>query len=318
MSRQFRSRTRPANFRQISTLLIKLQDLKIAQADTIAAEQRARLELLEPGKGKEAGTLATLKDKSGKVLASVLLGKKYMRKADGAPDPGYPAGRYVMVSGDEQTVATVGDPLLEFEPKVENWIAKDFAKIEKLKSIAVTGNDGVAKWKLTRDKDGAEWQLMDKTPKEQFDQANGVAIANGVTAMNFVDVATNPKPEDTGLQKPATVTIETFDNLTYTLKIGKESGENSYLAMSVNGEPAKQRQPQPNEKPEDKEKLDKAYQEQLGKLEARLKNEKQLVNWIYLVPKWRVDTLLKERAKLMVEKAQVIQPLNPDGTPKTQ
>ena len=50
------------------------------------------------------------------------------------------------------------------------------------------------------------------------------------------------KPEDTGLDKPAITTFETFDKFTYVLKIGKPAGENQPVALSVSAVLAKERE----------------------------------------------------------------------------
>src|SRR5439155_21869465 len=62
--------------------------------------------------------------------------------------------------------------------------------------------------------------------------------------------------------------------------------------------------PGKDEKPEDKEKLDKEFKDRLAKLEEKLKQEKGFEQWTYLVSKWTVDPLLKERKDLLAEKKE--------------
>src|ERR1019366_7234136 len=81
----------PANFPDISSLLIKLADLKTVQIQDVGASQLGRFELLPPTAEKNAGTLVGLKDQNGKVLATILLGKKHMSKSG---EEGWPDGRY--------------------------------------------------------------------------------------------------------------------------------------------------------------------------------------------------------------------------------
>jgi hypothetical protein len=298
----------PANFAQLSQLLLKLKDLKVAQSEAIAPEQYARLELIEPGKEKDkdtgaAGTRVEFKDQAGKSIASLVLGKKYMRKAPGNEAQSFPAGRYVLASADAKSVALVSDPLLEVDAKAESWMAKEFFQVEGLKSVTSAGADGKAKWKVFREKDGAPWQLADKKAGEVFDPVNGTSIINVLNGIAFNDIATNANASDTGLDKPIVVTAETFDNLTYTLKIGKEAADNArYISVALGGEPNKTRTAAAGEKPEDKERLDKASAEKLKQLETRIKREQKLATWTYIIPNWRVEPLTKERAQLMAEK----------------
>jgi Flp pilus assembly protein CpaB len=52
----------PANFSQISDLLIKLSDLKISQSQDVGPSQLGRFELLPPGAGAGTGTLLQFND----------------------------------------------------------------------------------------------------------------------------------------------------------------------------------------------------------------------------------------------------------------
>ena len=82
------------------------------------------------------------------------------------------------------------------------------------------------------------------------------------------------KPEDNGLDKPTVVTIETFDDFTYTINVGKKTGDECALTMKVAANFPKERVPLKDEKPEDKDKFDKAYAERQKKLEETLKQAK--------------------------------------------
>jgi hypothetical protein len=73
----------------------------------------------------------------------------------------------------------------------------------------------------------------------------------------------------------------------------------------------KERTPGKDEKPEDKEKLDKEFKEQQKKLEEKLAQEKGLAKWTYLVSSWTVDSLLKDRAQLLVDKKEELKQEEP-------
>ena len=123
--------------------------------------------------------------------------------------------------------------------------------------------------------------------------------------MTFTDVAVNAKAADSGMDKPSVITAETFDGLTYTIKLGKSLGdENHYVAVDLAGQPVATRTPNSDEKAEDKQKLDKEFKQRLQKLEARVKREKTFTAWTYSVPKWKVEPLLKQRSELFVDNKQ--------------
>ena len=135
-----------ANFEQVSELLRKLWDLKTVQDVPAGPSQHPRLELVQPGQGDSAGTLVELKDKEGKSLASLVLGKKHMRKSESEDDPGFAAGRYVMPLGDKARVSLVSETLDQYLPKPENWLRKDFIKVENPKAITLNGAADTMRW----------------------------------------------------------------------------------------------------------------------------------------------------------------------------
>ena len=91
------------------------------------------------------------------------------------------------------------------------------------------------------------------------------------------------------------------DRFNYTIKIGKPSSEAYPVAVSVAADPAKERPPSPDEKPEDKAKLDEQFKNRLKQLEEKAASEKEYEKRIYLVPKLTVDPFLKDRADLLAK-----------------
>ena len=298
----------PAPYEQVSDLIRKLWNLKTVQDVKVGPSQFSRLELIEPGKdGGPAGTLAEVKDKDGKPLAALLLGKKYLRKGEGMSmgedSPGFPAGRYVAPLGSTK-VSLVSDTLEEVDAKPEKWLKRDFFKIELPKTIKVEGTTEPMHWMLTRESATGDWKLGDAKPDEQpLDPAKVSPFANLLAMASFADVlAPDAKPGDTGLDKPAAITFTTFDKFTYVLKIGKPSGENVPVLMTVSADFPKTREPAKDEKPEDKEKLDKEFQTTQQRLEQKLAAEKKFEQRPYLMAKATLDTFLKDRAALLTEK----------------
>ena len=294
----------PANFEQLSGLLKKLADLKTVQEVKVGPSQFARLELVEPGKGAGAGTLVEFKDKDAKALGGLLLGKKFMKKGDAqfGEAGGFPAGRYVLPFGT-QSVSLVSEPLDEVNVKPEVWLARDFFKIENPKAVALAGTTDPQHWKLTRETATAEWKLDGAKDDEKADPAKTAPLPNVLASPAFADVlAPDAKPEDTGLDQPAVATFETFDGFTYTLKIGKPSGENFPLTVAVAATLAKERTPGKDEKPEDKAKLDEEFKTTLKRLEDKLAAEKKFEGRPFLVAKTTIDQLLKDRAAFLPEK----------------
>jgi hypothetical protein len=295
----------PAAYEKVSDLLRKVWDLKTVQEVKVGPSQLPRLELVEPGKEGATGTLLEFKDKDGKRLEALLLGKKYLKKGEAAMGdmPGFPAGRYVMPLGEKAKVSLVSDSFEEATPKAEQWLKKDFIKVDAPKAITLAGTTDAQHWKLTREGGSGEWKLADAKPEEQLDQTKASPLSSLFSSASFADVlAPDAKPADTGLDKPAVATIETTNNFIYTLKIGKLAGENYPVTIEVAANLAKERSPGKDEKPEDKTKLDADFQANLKRLEEKLAAEKKFEGRPYLVAKFTIDSLLKDRAALLAEK----------------
>jgi hypothetical protein len=301
----------PANYNDISDFLLKARDLKIVQSEKVGPSQLPRLALVT-GQGTNSALVVDFKDQSDKPIKSLLLGKKHMKKSDrpspmgemGGDEGGWPDGRYVKASAESDSVVLISDALANIEPKPEQWLNKDFFKIEKPKSISVTFATETNSWKLTRETETGEWKLVDAKPAEQLDSSKVSSVSNPFSSPSFADVATLDKSESFGFGKPTAVTVDTFDNFTYVIKIGQKTNDNVPLSLTVSAQIPRERGAGKDEKPEDKTKLDKEFQEKEKKLEEKLNQEKSYEKWLYLVSTWTVDPLLKERSQLLVEKKE--------------
>jgi len=314
----------PANFSEISETLRKLWELKVVQPIRIGPSQLGRLELTS-SEDTNSATLVTLVDKEGKPLRKILLGKKHMRQSS-SPSPfggddGWPDGRYVMLEDKPDSASLVSETFSNLEPKPEQWLNKDFFKVEKVKSIAVSYPVATNSWTLTRETETGQWTLADAQPGEQLDNSKTSSLANALSWPSFNDVVLDPQPDTTGLDHPTVAVLETFDNFTYTVKAGKKSDEDAYyMTVTVAAEIPQTRTPGEDEKQEDKDRLDKEFKEKTDKFNEKLKKEKALENWTFLVSKWSLDSLLKERHTLMADKkaeepGETTQPAEPAPEP---
>ena len=288
---------------RIAALLVKLAELKIVQSEPLPESQRARLELLEPkDKMVGAGTLIELKDGKGGSLGRLLLGKKIVRSSPVASlsrGEAEATGRYLVADGEAGTVLAVGEPLTEVESKPEQWLVKDLLRADGAKSISSSKN-GKQRWSVTRETESADWKFAGS--KERPDLQKATDLASSLGWVNIVDVVADPAQADTGLDHAIIIKAETFDGLSYTLRIGKQAGDNYYVRVAVAGEPRRTRTPAKGEKTEDKAKNDKEFEERRKKLVEKVEREKGLERWTYLVAKNGLDPLLRDRAGLMPEK----------------
>jgi hypothetical protein len=294
----------PANFSQISGLLTKLADLKIVQTEEVGPSQLGRFELLPPGSAPNTGTLLEFKDQAGKVLGSLLLGKKHMAKPaknpqfPGMGDEGWPDGRYVAVGADAKTVAVISDPLDSVQTQPEEWLNKDFISIEKPRSIAVDFPVATNSWKLTRASEAGDWQLAGAKTGEKLDSSKISSVTSPFSSQSFDDVAS---ANTFNAASNTVLTVETFDGFDYVAKIAPKQNDRYPVVVSVTGNLPASRVAAKDEKPEDKAKLDKEFKDQQAKLGDKLAKEKAFANWVYLLPAYGVDEILKPRPDLLAE-----------------
>ena len=299
----------PADYADVSSFLRTVWQLEPVQDVPAGPSQYGRLDLVSPGEGStNTATLVEFQDGKGGDLKSLLLGKQHTRESAGSPLGGggsFPVGRYVLVPGSGD-VWLVSETFSSVSTDPEEWLSKDFIRVEKAKSISVMrpGSE-TNSWHVVRETESGQWQLANPRPGENFDPAKASSLNFAFASATFEDVASPElSPEQTGLDQPVTATLETFDGFVYTVQVGNETNDTYYVKVDVQAELPTERTPPAEEKPEEKETADKAFQENLEKLREKLENEQLHARWTYLVSKYTVDSLLKNRGDFMAEPEQ--------------
>jgi hypothetical protein len=306
----------PADITEVSELLAKLVEAKVVQSESVGASLHSRLELVEPGKGEGSGTLLELKDKSGKQIARLVFGKKSLKKDPGNPLPiaqdGVPAGRYVIALGEKNSnVVVLGDPFANVEARAGRFLAKQFIKIDRIKTLTMAGAAD-RQWKITRDEEYGQWKFA--AGAGQLDASAAVGAVNALGKLEFADVSASGKVEDG--ENLVTAAADTFDGLTYMVKMAKQkSGADYLLNIALTGAPLKTRPPEKGEKPEEAARRDKEFAETLKRLEARAEFEKILGQWTYIVSVKNLEPVLRDRAQMVAQPRKPDEKGSPPGAP---
>jgi len=290
----------PADVAKVRDFVVGLIELKVAQSEPIGAADRARLSLDEPGK-TGAGTLVEFRSADGKPLARLVAGAKYYkREGEGAPRAA--DGRFVVLPADPGTVFIVSDPLAQASASSADWIDKTAFKVEKVKAMEVRYPNG-ERWKVERVRDDANWKLSGLRPGEKVSVTRANSATYSLSLLDLADVAPpEVKPADAGLDKPTVVDATTLDGLHYAIKVGKPEGGNYYVGFGFDGSVAKQRKPEPGESAADRARRDKEHAERVAAIEKRLPYDKMLSGHILLVPKSKLEDVLKKRNDLLEPK----------------
>lgn len=284
----------PADLDRVGELVVKTLELKTGQSEPIAEGERARLQLGVPGKGEGAATLVSFKAQDGKILAELLVGKKYFKSTpEGDTSKALGDGRFVMLPGDATRVIIVADPLKQATAKAAEWIAREGFAIENVKAISVKHADGG--YAIAREKPDAPWTLEGSAG--ELDQSRASSVTFSLAKLEVADL---PEGTETGFDQGSQVTVSTFEGLEYKLKIGRLDKENYVVQASVEGTPNRAPYPVPAaEKAEDKVKREKASGDDARAFADRVGREKALAPFNVLIARAKLEGLMKKRADLL-------------------
>lgn len=277
----------PADVEKVREFVVKAIALKVGQLEPIGEKDRARL-LLDAG-----GTAVEFLGADGKPLARFTAGRKYFKTEPENAEKASGDGRYLMLPGDDKHVVVVSDPLAQATTRSADWISKAGFAAEKVKVLDVRAPDGAATgyaWRIERSGDNADWKLAGARGDEKLEVTKANAASYSLSLIELADVApADVKAEASGLDKPTVVSATTLDGLSYTLKVGKLTGENYYATIAIAGDP----------KPEGKDAA-----ERLIKINERLPREKALAAFTLLIPKSKLEDTVIKRADLLAKKEE--------------
>jgi hypothetical protein len=294
-----------ADYGKVGTFMRDLVDLRAAQEVAVGESQYGRLQVIEPGNPGESGTKVDFYDESGQSLWHLILGKEHLRKSAG-DNPmmggGWPDGRYLRIpqKGAADRVVLVNKDFRSISPVAKDWLDKEFVKIGDLKSGALV-RDGQEVWRVERVQKDDTLKLAGLKEGEEADADKLQTLGGAFGYASFQDVA-DPKiaADKTGLDKPAVYTATDFDGLVYTLKFGAKADGNYYMSAAVEAKLPLARPQVKDEKPEDKQNLDAEFAAKNEQARRKAEDlQKRLVGWIYLVPAYTAEQILKTRDELI-------------------
>jgi hypothetical protein len=229
----------PADKSMVDSFILNFQNMKVLRSFSATERQLPTLNLLPPTNQtatSETAVRVELQDAQGKRIHSALLGKE---------SSGPPAlvttsvlmadRRFLMIDDDPKSIIVVDQTFSTAETNPQDWLNKDFFKIENPTRIAVTfpGNS-TNSWHITeQDNNGTmEWNLADANASVKLDLSSAPTTA--FSSPSFEDVATpvQATPLDTNATR---IEIATRDGFQYSIRV-KILGETKgyLLKMDVN------------------------------------------------------------------------------------
>jgi Domain of unknown function (DUF4340) len=216
----------PAAAGKVRQVVLTLAALRLVEPKTRLPALYSRLEVEDPGSGE--ATLVSVANRSGKVIARLIVGKRrFDRLGEGHP------GVYVRKPGNAQSWLASGN--LDFSGGLNSWLDRQIVDIpdSRIAKVTLTAPDG-SRLVLSRARPDGEFALEGAPPKTKF--KSGTAMSEPATALEALDLddvapaAKMPIPQS-GV---ATAAYTTFDGLTVDLRI-VEKDKTDWIAIAAKG-----------------------------------------------------------------------------------
>lgn len=323
----------PALADRVNTVLGTIAGLRIAEDKTSKPERYAMIGVDEPGKPGSTGKLVTLKDASGTVVASIIVGNS---AEAGAPDPisRNRSAFYARKVDDPQSYLVFGS--LSPETDAMQWIERTVMQLDRtrIKSITVTRHDDAAAddpakagtFELFRENEkDVNFKLRALPPGRELKEPAVVDAPASVIGYVMIDdlrplaQVDFTKCEPAGPVQPdpaavpfsrATVRYATFDGLVVTAKVTRKDAkywvsfdpafDEKEVSPAPTPPPASPDKPQPPAEPKRKS-VDEVKKE-AAELSAKL------TGWAYAIS----ETNAKQLATRLSDLLQVPKPSGPE------
>jgi hypothetical protein len=297
----------PADFSKIRELITSLWEFKVVRQLDVGPSQFGRLNIVAPGQGEHSGIELDLSNGSGKSIKTLIFGKIFggdsSGQSSGDEEEEAPSGngRFVYDPSEKDKVYLSKENFETVDALPQNWLDKDFIKAQSVKEVARVSSPDSEGWKISKKDEKAAWELVDAKPGEAL-KTDAVSSLGSFTP-SFGDVKPANAPDsETGLNKPVTVDLATFDGFKYTLEIGGTGPDESrFFRFKVSADLSAKRTAEPNESPDDKKKKDDEFNKQQEALKTRLTAEQKLQNWVFEVESYSLETFLKPRKDILKE-----------------
>lgn len=311
----------PVDMAAVRKTLIGFCDLAGAEPKTDDPKSYAKLGVDEPGTEGSTGTLVTLKDGSGKELASLIVGKDHSSKNFSGPHQ-----VYVRKPGEARSWLATGET--DLKEKGADWLDKKILEVkrERIRAAEIRHADGEVVV-IDRDKPETKDFTLHDIPegKELSYPSAPSSIADALGYLNLEDVVSAAE-FDMKEGTSGTAKFSCFDGLIVTVTT-KEVADKTYARFEVSyekppetagpptlpesdakqdstGEPAKTDDAGKKNEGDAKAAADKPkaktpeeIQKEVAGLNARLSN------WVYQIPSYNKSSFEKKKGELLKDKA---------------
>lgn len=231
----------PSDKDKINNLLQELSSMKAVQVVNIEPSQLRALKLIPPSdnnKDKDSGTQIRIIGSDNKTIYSFIAG---LRRIDRVGTSNMIRGRYILKS-DSNVPLLTQESLAETKYSAKDFLSSNFLSIKEIKKIQLVKSKDNILWTIFKKDKNEEFELMEKKKDDpDINIDNVYSVISSLESLKF-DSVTNPSatPESTGLDKPYTLSVETFDSSSFTIYIGKQFNNYRYIKVESSTFPSGQ------------------------------------------------------------------------------
>lgn len=294
----------PADLSKIRQALVGTAELTTVEAKTAKPELYSKIGVADVTEKDSTAVLLTLKKQSD-TLASVLVGNDQFIGGDSDKEI------YVRKAGDTQSWLVTGNLSVDKTPM--DWLNKSLTDIEdkRVHEVTITHSNGEKLRIFRESEENQDYQLAELTENTTLSSPYMLKQMAGFLAGLNMDDVTVPSDFTFDDKDSTQAVFKTFDGLEVTVTLQTKDSKHYAKLVAVAGEPVAKPQTTESKEAEDKDanKTDKATTETAAvdkteqvKTEVAELNQ-QLGQWIYVLPNYKVDSLLKKKEDL-VKKAE--------------
>ena len=299
----------PADFPKISGLVRTLKQVKVGRRFESSEKILKRLSLKSPGDSEtpkdERGAWIRMKDKEGKPVLGILLGKTRIK----GKEKKMPDGQYVMLSKGPE-IYLIDTILASFETGPSAWLEKSPVKVDakEIQSISCMGPGGKpVRYRFERSGKDKDLELIDPSTKQKIKKSSLNRLSKALSSLQITDVA-NPSAPPQSIQEEASPLLKyhLFNGLTYNVYPGKTCSGTMpcYLRIGVDYQkpgPVKGEKAQPTSSGKKASPTEKSQEE----LAAVAKEQNARVSpWVYVIPDWQHNAFFTNLDQLLEKKAE--------------
>lgn len=281
----------PADADKVHQLLVGLSQLRRIEPKTSNPELYGKIGVEDVTVEGAKSLRITLKSADGRVLADLLVGNRQLSKAN----PNLHE-YFVRLAGEPQSWLVEGK--IPEEKSVLKWLHQRLLDLnaERVRKVQVMHPDGHKVVVRRKDPSVADYELVGLPKGAEIDSAYTVnSIGNTLTNLTLDDVKPAADVSFDG-KGPLTVELSTFDGLRVNMQAIKDGDQNlAHFSATYDSSLVEQTRTDVDEKPGNTSPLKQteAVKQEVDRLNKRWKA------WVYIIPRYRIDSLAKRQSDLL-------------------